>query len=129
MTDWGRLATTSGTRPQRRLHDLLWALGFDVEDEVSVGGRFSLDCYVRELHLGFEADGPYHRRMRSDRARDVTRDAWIMAHAGVPVLRLTDEELSRPDGDLLPRLRAFLDEHRDNAEQRRLTALRTGALT
>ena len=50
-----------------------------------VEGLASHNCYVRELHLGFEADGPTHSGHR--RVHDMRRDEHIRVEYGVPVLR------------------------------------------
>ncbi len=118
--DPGREPTpTTGTLPHRQLHDLLVDLGFDVEDEYAVG-RFSLDCYVAELHLGFEADGRmWHGGVQ--RRRDEARDREIETTYGIPVLRMKDYMLNR-SVEAEARLDQFIDEHADTSEQRRQIA-------
>lgn len=94
-------------------------MGFDVEDEYVVG-IFALDCYVAELHLGFEADGSmWHSG--TQRRRDVTRDREIEATYGIPVLRMKDFTLRHP-AEAEARIDTFIDEHADTSEQRRSIA-------
>lgn len=114
MTDWVKLPTTSGTALHRALADSLSALGFYVENEVAVG-RYHVDCYVRELHLAFEADGPHHRRMASDKRRDAERDMWLETEAALPVMR---PAIPFEAGTLLQ----WIDGWRHSAEDRRRIA-------
>lgn len=104
-----------------RLHDALVDAGFDVEDEVQVG-TYSLDCYVREWHLGFEADGPVHGRA-FQRRRDAKRDAWLLGTAGIPLLRVSYERLGQtPDETLGDDIRDFIDRHAASVHERRRLA-------
>lgn len=111
------------TKIHVRLHETLWGLGFDVEDELKVGPYF-IDCYVRELHLGFEADGQaYHKG--KDAQRDAERDAWILANAGIPIKRVPDYDLKREhDPETVRMLEEFMDEHGFDVEERRAIAAR-----
>ena len=94
---WGREPqATTMTAPHRQLIAVLEEVGFAVEVEVEVG-PYSLDCYVREVHLGFEADGPLHRGGRQ-RRHDAGRDAWILEHAGIPIMRVFDRALATIEG-------------------------------
>ncbi len=111
---------TTGTLPHRQLHDLLGELGFDVEDELSVP-PYSLDCYVRELHLGFEADGALYHSGQRTRQRDAGRDRDILVQYGIEVLRL-GESLLASGQDVLPIIEEFIEEHAESAETRRLVA-------
>ena len=97
-------------------------MGYYVEDEIRVG-RFSLDCYVRETHLGYEADGRRYHQGVAKRAKDAARDAWIEKHAGIPVLRVP-ERLLKPvnDADLTDLLVTWTLRHAGTAEERRCVA-------
>ena len=110
---------TTGTVPHRQLHDLLVDLGFDVEDEKSCS-PYSLDCYVSELHLGFEADGDLYHSGQRKRRRDADRDRVILDDYGIPVLRLRDKELGGPAVREI--VQGFIDEHAWSSETRRLIA-------
>ena len=120
MPDWTREPTpTTQTGIHRRLHDMLWLLGYDVEDEVAVG-RFSLDCYVREIHLGFEADGYAFHHSKKKPERDAARHAWIMQHAGIPILRVPEKRLSTAhDPQLMQEIHDFVRAHYASIDQRR----------
>ncbi|KKK94180.1 hypothetical protein LCGC14_2685450 [marine sediment metagenome] len=111
---------TSDTVPQRQLEALLNELGFDVETE-TLAGTFFLDCYVRELHMGFEADGPTHD-VPKQRQHDAYRDHVIWETHRVPILRVKSLELEDWDKGLatglLDRVLGFIDS-RDDAEARR----------
>ena len=122
MSDWTRPETpTTRTRIHVRLHDTLWELGFDVEDEVQVGPYF-LDCFVRELWLGFEADGTaYHRGKKY--LRDLERDDWILQKAGIPVLRVRDYDLKRSsDPETVQIIEGFVNQYGRDIDSRRLIA-------
>lgn len=129
MPEWTRdPVPTSGSRIHLRLHDALAGLGYYVEDEVAVG-RYSLDCYVRELHLGFEADGKIYHSTKRQLAQNAKRDAWIFEHAGVPVLRVAEATLKTSDSPaLLTALQEFIDEHAGTVDERRRVADRLGGL-
>ena len=112
MPEWTREPTpTTGTLPHRRLREYLDQIGFYVEDEVAVG-PYHVDCYVRELHLAFEADGPHHSQKR-----DVARDAMILTRWALPTCRLRSVVLGDP-GASEALLRAFVDKWRDSVEDR-----------
>lgn len=105
--------------PHRQLHDLLGELGFDVEDELSVP-PYSLDCYVRELHLGFEADGALYHSGPRKKQRDAQRDRDILNQYGIPILRLRDNELASSTVSSL--IDGFIGVYAESAEERRLVA-------
>lgn len=112
MPEWTREPTpTTGTLPHRQLREALDSLGFYVEDEVAVG-IYRVDCYVSELHLAFEADGPHH----SER-RDVARDARILTEWALPTCRLRSLVLG-DSGASQALLRAFVDKWRDSTARR-----------
>lgn len=110
---------TTQTKIHKRLHDTIWLMGFDVEDETAVG-KYSLDCYVRELHCGFEADGHNYHRGKRQRSRDAARDSWILANAGIPILRVPDTMLSSAHNPaLIEDINQFINKYADSAELRR----------
>ncbi len=122
MPEWTReTAQTSGTRPQEWLRDLLEGVGYYVEDERQFG-PYLIDCYVSELHAGFEADGELFHRTKGQRARDAERDHWLLTEAGVPVFRASAASLD-PSGDGVQRLTEdvikFCDNWFDNVASRR----------
>lgn len=103
MPEWTReTAQTSGTRPQEQLHNLLESVGYYVEEERQFG-PYLVDCYVSELHAGFEADGEMFHRTKGQRARDAERDHWLLTEAGVPIFRVRAASLD-PFGDDIWRL-------------------------
>ncbi len=54
-------------------------------------GRYRVDAYLPPpYHLAFEADGVYWHQ---DPEKDATRDAYLMAEHGLPVVRLGEAEL------------------------------------
>lgn len=127
MPEWDRpqTARTTLTEPHRRLKALIERAGFWVQDELSVG-KYSVDCYVHELHLGFEADGGTHRGRSSSR-KDAARDLWILENAGIPLLRVTDVELGTEASReaAYAKVLAFIDEHAETVEARRQVAIDT----
>lgn len=90
---------TSLTRPHLNLLRFLEDLGYDVEIEKSFP-PYWVDCYLTELHVAVEADGPQHK----NRQKDSTRDDYIMATYGCPVVRLMSEELAGSYVDFLEAL-------------------------
>lgn len=118
----------SMTRPHKRLHSLLAVMGFIVEDEVRVG-KYSLDCYVRELHMGFEADGKRVHAGVHKQAKDKARDEWIWENAGIPIMRIQHDALQFQlwdDGPNGPGLKSlimdFIDRFEKDIEERRSKA-------
>lgn len=82
---------TELTGIHRELTRLLAFIGFDVEDEKAFP-PYQVDCYVEELHVAFEADGPQHRG-KADRKRD----SQLLACYALPVVRVTSAALEGSD--------------------------------
>ncbi len=56
-------------------------------------GRYTVDAYLPPpYHLAFEADGTYWHSLRPE--YDEKRDAWLLEHAQLPVVRLSEEEIN-----------------------------------
>ena len=75
------------TRPHVALIQVLRYVGFDVEVEASFYPK-SVDCYVSDYHVAFEADGPQHSR-----EKDMDRDAYLMGTYALPVFHIPWEHL------------------------------------
>lgn len=107
------------TKPHKLMHSLLRQMGFEVIDEQQVG-RFSLDCYVPEVHCGFECDGKrFHAGVKKSR-RDRDRDEWIFDNAGIPILRIQADALQwKLWATLEPQIIDFIDRFADTIEERR----------
>lgn len=102
---------TTMTKPHRLMHSLLVTMGFDVEDEVKVG-KYSLDCYIRQLHMGFECDGKRVHAGVKKQQKDRARDRWIMEHAGIPIMRIQADALQWQLWEQLkPLITDFIEEH------------------
>lgn len=54
-------------------------------------GRFTVDAYLPEYHLAFEADGDYWHSFKKE--SDASRDAYLLSKFNLPVVRLTETEL------------------------------------
>ena len=78
---------TTLTRPHRQLIALLEGLGLTVETEVGFPPR-SVDCYLPDLHVAVEADGPAHSR-----AKDRARDDYLLVQYALPVYRVPATDL------------------------------------
>ena len=78
----------TGTKCHLRLHKILEEMGFQVLDE-ALFGRYSLDCYVPEIHIGFEADGKHWHSKK----HDSERDEWLFEKFSLPICRLKDSIL------------------------------------
>lgn len=110
---------TTMTKPHQRMHSLLRTMGFDVEDEVRVG-RYSLDCYVREVHCGFECDGKRYHAGIAKGKRDRERDEWIFDNAGIPILRIQADALQwRMWEELKPQIEEFIERYASTLSSRR----------
>lgn len=78
---------TTMTTPHKRLMSLLRTMGFHPIEELQVG-KYSIDCYVDEVHCGFECDGKRFHAGVAKGKKDKARDAWIFENAGIPLLRI-----------------------------------------
>ena len=123
MPEWTRDPVSStGSRIHVRLHDTLVDLGYYVEDEATVG-RYSLDCYVRELHLGFEADGLIYHKTKRQLEQNTKRDAWILVNAGIPILRIPESRLKTASNpELLECIELFTNLYVSDIDVRRQIA-------
>ncbi len=65
----------------------------NVHDEVTFG-RYRVDAYLPDYHVAFEADGTYWHGNPESQARDAKRDAYLLDEFNLPVVRLTQDELS-----------------------------------
>lgn len=84
MPQWDRsVQNTTDTKGQKKLAKVLREIGFEVENEVPVG-IYSIDCFVRELCLAFEFDGPSHTMRKN---KDKKRDEWLLS-LGIPTFRV-----------------------------------------
>lgn len=122
MAEWNREPTpTSLTAGHRILSDILFDLGLRSVDEQKVG-VYSIDCFVEECWLGFEADGRRTHAGKRKRERDSNRDAWILEHAGIPILRIPNKKIERVrDRETTKKeIMIFVDEWNDSAEERRI---------
>lgn len=99
-------------------------LGLRSVDEQQVG-KYSIDCFVEECWLGFEADGRRTHAGKKKRERDAARDAWILEHAGIPILRIPNKKLEKLATRPLTQeeIMVFVEEWNDSAEDRRQKGL------
>jgi very-short-patch-repair endonuclease len=86
-----RFKIITDTKPHLMLVNLLEELGYKVMKE-AIFGQFFIDCYVPELHLGFEADGPFHIK-----EKDNKRDAILLKKYFLPIGRFSAEILMDED--------------------------------
>jgi hypothetical protein len=126
MPFWDREKPESKlTRPHRRLHSILVQMGFDVMDEVEIprseGRTYRLDCYISELHMGFECDGRRAHAGIRKQIRDRDRDCWIFENAGIPVMRIPADALRRED--LTEQIMDFIKKFSSDIDERRSRAL------
>ena len=102
--------------PSKNHKDLIKVLnkiGFLVETEVWVS-RYSLDCYVEDLHAGFEAD----TKKTHMKGRDRKRDKWIWENYNIPILRVDIEEYKDMD-TLKKKILDFVNKYEGTAGERR----------
>lgn len=120
---WNReKPATELTGPHRLLHAFLRdkrvGMGFEVEDEVPVG-KYRLDCFVRDIWMGFECDGKRIHAGIVKQQKDEARDAWISENAGIPIMRIQSDALQFTQWEKLkPIVLAFCEEHGDTIKER-----------
>ena len=102
------------SRGQRKLSRFLEQLGFYVDQEVAVG-EYSIDCYIEELHCGFELDSKY---THISRKRDKARDKWIYENYSIPICRIDESELKDTDA-LTKKVLDFIEKWSQNVKERR----------
>lgn len=112
---------TTGTKGHKRLHRFLVSvMGFIVEDEYPAG-PYSIDCYVPEVHAGFEYDGKDFHGSTKQKARDQERDSWIMGELGIPIMRFSDSDLLEgARADMFVAVSAWLEVYDNIAERRQM---------
>ena len=76
---------------QWRMLDFLAASGFRVIVPETRLGRFSVDAVLGDEWVGFEADG---RGWHQDKGRDLRRDQEIYRRWGLPIVRLSQEDIN-----------------------------------
>lgn len=109
-------AIMGGTAIHRKLSRAVRACGFDVLEEEPMG-KYRLDIYVPELHMAFEADGPYHSEKH-----DTERDATLAEEYGLVTLRYSQATLQRfrtPD-ELMDNIRLRVFETCGDVAERRM---------
>ncbi len=83
------------TRIENTLVEVLLAEFPEVQREARFG-RYRVDAYIPPpYHIAFEADGRYWHNLPGAVERDAARDAWLLAEHGLPVVRLTEKDLSK----------------------------------
>ena len=109
------------TEPHRQLIQLLEGLDLTVEVEVSFPPK-SVDCYLPDLHVAFEADGPQHSG-----PKDRKRDDYLMATYALPTYRLTSADLRSPESWKILCRRLLTGVWLESVVERRMIARRAGA--
>jgi very-short-patch-repair endonuclease len=71
--------------------------------EWAYGGRWIVDFYFREVRLGIEVEGGYHRSLKQQ-LRDIERELAI-EQAGIVIVRVANEEVFGDREALLNKLR------------------------
>ena len=77
-----------------KLIDFLLRAGFEVIIPEQRFGVYSVDVYLPEYHLAFEADGDYWHNISGIHARDENRDAYLLRKFELPVIRLWEHEIN-----------------------------------
>lgn len=107
------------TKLHKQLFDLLVKLGIETCDEQAVG-IYSIDLFCEEAWVGFEADGKLHKAL-GRKQKDKFRDWWIDDRAAIPLLRLTQTDLStkKSRAETANRILDFVNRWSLTAEERR----------
>ena len=78
---------TELTAPHRAMIFLIQELDLQVIAEYPAG-KYTLDCYLPEFHVGIEVDGPGHSKKRDNR-----RAIEIGTDYGIPVLHVAATDI------------------------------------
>ena len=97
-----------GTEAEMQLERILnevndGALRGRFQREWAYGGRWIIDFYFREVRLGIEVDGAYHRSLKQQ-LRDIDRELSIEREC-ITVVRVTNEDVFCDRDALLNKLR------------------------
>lgn len=107
---------TELTAPHRALIDIIDDIGFQVIAEYPVG-KYTLDCYLPEFHVGIEADGPHHSKSRDKKRRNKLMDDYEL-----PVLHLTTEIIMLRPAYVLQTILEFVQDFEENIAERKACA-------
>lgn len=83
---------SSCTNIHKKLYNFLSNAGFYVKWEVPFG-RASVDCYLPDYHIAFEADGSYWHNRPGEKEKDRIRDDKLLREFDLPVVRFWDYEI------------------------------------
>ena len=72
------------TKGQLKLQDYIEEVGFEVILEKQFDNYY-VDCYLPELNVAIEYDGPFHLKKRDNK-----RDEYLYNNFGIRVLRIVD---------------------------------------
>jgi very-short-patch-repair endonuclease len=97
-----------GTNAERELERILnevngGALRGRFQREWAYGGRWIVDFFFRELRLGIEVEGGYHRSLKQQ-LRDIDRELTL-EQLGVTLVRIANEDVFGDRNALLNKLR------------------------
>ena len=97
-----------GTAAEKELERILNEVNGGVlrgrfQREWGYGGQWIVDFYFREVRLGIEVDGGYHRSLKQQ-LRDIQRELAI-EQAGITIVRVANEEVFGDREALLDKLR------------------------
>lgn len=106
------------TAGHKRVHEYITqTLYFPVEDEVQVG-IYTLDMYVRELHVAIEYDGHLYHSTPKQKLHDETRDVWLKDTVGIPVLRIREMKTKKDQEQELLKILPFFESQVDDIDER-----------
>lgn len=74
------------TKEQMQLQRIIEEMGFQTILEYPAGD-YAIDCFLPELGIGLEWDGPLHK---TSKKRDKGRDAIILSELGYNIIRVKD---------------------------------------
>ena len=88
-------------KPQETVSKLSWRMievflsEFKIVIPEQSFGKYTVDAYLPEEHLAFEADGSYWHNRPGVNLRDKKRDAYLLSEFGLPIVRLTEDEINK----------------------------------
>lgn len=107
---------TRRTGPHRHVERILDTLGINYLSEEHFP-PYTVDIYLTEWHLGLEIDGPFHSK-----AKDETRDKFIEAYFGLPILRFNVTNGWVTKNRVQEEVTRFIEQHEPTTVERKALA-------
>jgi very-short-patch-repair endonuclease len=103
------------SNPHRHVEKVLEKLQIMFFSEHSEFPPYRVDTYLPDYHLAVETDGPQHSPNK-----DAVRDQWLLERYYLPTLRIKTKGPWQKFAKIEQQVIAFLEEHQDTVEERKL---------